>query len=251
MTMKHFENFYTSPENISETEVLIRGAELKHLSRVLRKKIRDVINVVDGKGNLYIAILTEIKKDLARGEIQKRIRFAGESNFFLTLAQAVPKSNRFDWVVEKGTELGVSAFVPLNCEYSVIDSNAARISRWENIALAAIKQCGRSVLPEIYPSQSVKEFVQNANILSLNLIAHPAGKTSTLSHLAEQIKQLDQLPKSANVLVGPEGGFTAEEVNLAFENGFKPFTLGIRRLRSETAGIVAAALTMELIGNIY
>lgn len=249
--MKHFENFYTKPENISDTEVEIRGAELKHLSRVLRKNIRDIVNVVDGTGNLYTVVLTEIKKDYARGEIQKRVRFAGEQNFLLTLAQAVPKGNRFDLVVEKGTELGVSAFLPLNCAHSVIETSPARISRWRNIALAAMKQSGRSVLPEIHSPQSVKEIVQNTNLLTLRLIAHSEGKTSALSQLAEKIKQTNQLPKSAIVLVGPEGGFTTDEVNFALDNGFKAFTMGNRRLRSETAGIVAAALTMELIGSLY
>ncbi len=249
--MKHVENFYTEPENISSSEVVIRGSEFTHLFRVLRKKIRDVVNVVDGKGNCYTVVLTEFKKDHARGAIQKRTRFAGEANFSLTLAQAVPKMNRFDWVVEKGTELGVTAFIPLSCEFSVVEPNSVRSSRWEKIAIAAMKQCGRSLLPEIFPAQSVRETVQYSGLATLGLIAHPEGKSATLLQLAEQIKQNKQPPKAAVVLVGPEGGFSAEEVQFALDHGFKAFTLGNRRLRSETAGIVSAALIMELIGNLY
>ena len=94
--MKHREYFYTEPKNISKNSLAIRGDELKHLSRVVRKKVHDVVEVVDGQGNLYTIVLTKISKSVATGEIQKRTRYAGEPNFNLTLAQAIPKGNRFD-----------------------------------------------------------------------------------------------------------------------------------------------------------
>ena len=219
--MKHQEYFYTKPENISENIVEIKGEELKHLSRVLRKKVRDVVNVVDGEGNLYTIVLTEIRKAVARGEIQKKVRFIGESNFRLTLAQAVPKGNRFDLIVEKGTELGVTTFIPLICEHSVVEATPARMNRWKKVAIAAMKQSGRSILPDIKPAQSVKEVIQK-----------------------------QQPIKSMTVLVGPEGGFSLEEVNFALENRYKSFTLGPRRLRSETAGIASAAILMELMDSL-
>lgn len=248
--MSHKEFFYTKPENISNNFVEIKGEELKHLSRVLRKKVREIVYVVDGRGNLYTILLTEIKKQVARGEIQKKARFVGEANFELTLAQAVPKGNRFDLVIEKGTEIGVSAFIPLICEHSIVETTPARISRRKKVAIAAMKQCGRSVLPEILPAQSVKEVMKKKGLLKLGLIAHSEGRCKSLYSISEQLKKKNHPIKSAIILVGPEGGFSPEEVNLAIENGFEPFVLGPRRLRSETAGIVASAIFMELVGNI-
>ncbi len=247
--MSHKEYFYTKPENISQDYVEIKGEELKHLSRVMRKKARDIIYVVDGIGNLYTVLLTEIKKQVALGEIQKRTRFAGESNFNLTLAQAVPKGSRFDLVVEKGTELGVSAFIPLICEHSIVDVTSAKMSRWKKIAIAAMKQCGRSVLPEILPAQSVKEISENKSVLQIGLIAHQDKWGKSLNVVIQSLKKKNNTSKSAVILIGPEGGFSPEEVKTATENGFIPFSLGPRRLRSETAGIVAAAIFMELVDN--
>ena len=248
--MKHQEYFYTKPENISENIVEIKGEELKHLSRVLRKKVRDVVNVVDGEGNLYTIVLTEIRKAVARGEIQKKVRFIGESNFRLTLAQAVPKGNRFDLIVEKGTELGVTTFIPLICEHSVVEATPARMNRWKKVAIAAMKQSGRSILPDIKPAQSVKEVIQKTGILSIGLIAHPQGKCKYLSSLIMELIKRKQPIKSMTVLVGPESGFSLEEVNFALENRYKSFTLGPRRLRSETAGIASAAILMELMDSL-
>ncbi len=248
--MKHREFFYSEPENISQNSLLIKGDELKHLVRVVRKKERDVIEVVDGKGNLFTAVLTRITSQVAEGEIQKCSRFIGEPNFQLTLAQAIPKGNRFDWVVEKGTEIGVAAFIPLLCEHSIIEETAARISRWKKIAIAAMKQSARSVLPEITSAQTIHEVIRKKGLLKLGLIANNGTGVSGLSDIFAELKRKSAQPKSVIVLIGPEGGFSSNEVMLAEENGFSAFSLGPRRLRADTAGIVASAILMELMGEL-
>jgi len=248
--MKHREYFYTEPKNISKNSLAIRGDELKHLSRVVRKKVHDVVEVVDGQGNLYTIVLTKISKSVATGEIQKRTRYAGEPNFNLTLAQAIPKGNRFDLVVEKGTEIGVSTFIPLVCEHSIVEASSSRLSRWRKIAIAAMKQSARSVLPEVTPAQTIHEVVRKQGLLKLGLIADSGEGAKSLSNLILELKQRLFNLKSAIILVGPEGGFSLEEVKLALENGFYRFTLGPRRLRSETAGIISSAILMELVGEM-
>lgn len=241
--------FYTKPENISQDYVEIKGEELKHLSRVVRKKVRDIIYVVDGKGNHYTVLLTEIKKQFARGEIQKRTRFAGEDNFQLTLAQAVPKGSRFDLVIEKGTEIGVTSFIPLICDRSVVDVTPAKMARWRKVAIAAMKQCGRSVLPEILPAQSIKEIIESKKASIPGFVANQDSSSKSLSNIIRPFKEKGILDRSALILIGPEGGFSSEEVQLVLENQFVPFSLGQRRLRSETAGIVASAVFMELVNG--
>ncbi len=248
--MKHREFFYTEPKNISQDTIEIKGDELRHLSRVLRKKERDVVDVVDGQGNLFTIVLTKITQRAATGEIQKRTRYVGEPNFHLTLAQAIPKGNRFDFVVEKGTEIGISKFIPLLCEYSIVTGSSPRLSRWKKIAIAAMKQSLRSVLPEIIPAQMIHEVIRKAGLLKLGLIADGGEGAKSLSNIISELKQKSFQFKSAIILVGPEGGFSSSEMKLALDNGFFRFSLGSRRLRSETAGIVASAILMELVGEM-
>lgn len=245
--MKHREYFYTEPKNISNEILKIKGDELKHLARVKRKKVRDIIEVVDGTGNLFTAVLTKISRESAIAEIQKRTRFVGEPNFHLTLAQAIPKGNRFDLVVEKGTELGILTFIPLLCENSIVEGASTRLSRWKKIAIAAMKQSARSVLPEITPAQTVHDVIRRKGLLKLGFIADDGDGARSLSNLVTEFKQKSFQLKSAIILIGPEGGFSHDEVKKALENGFYRFTLGQRRLRSETAGIVASAILMELV----
>jgi len=248
--MKHREYFYTEPQNISQHLLEIKGEELNHLARVLRKKVRDIVEVVDGRGNLYTVVLTKITRQSAQGEIQKRTRFSGEPNFHLTLAQAVLKGNQFDLVVEKGTEIGISAFIPLLCDHSIVEATASRISRWRKIAIAAMKQSARSVLPEIEPARTVQEVIRTKGLLKLGFIAHPGAEARSLSYIVDELKSKSVPFKSGIIFIGPEGGFSSSEVQFAVENGCHCFSLGPRRLRSATAGIVSAAILMELIGEL-
>lgn len=248
--MKHREFFYTEPQNIAQDHLQIIGDELKHLARVVRKKVRDVIDVVDGRGNLYTAVLTQITGHIAIAEIQKRSRFVGEPNFQLALAQSIPKANRFDWVIEKGTEIGVASFIPLLSEFSIAAATPHRQNRWKKIAIAAMKQSGRSVLPGISPAQSIQEVIQKKDLLTTGLIAENRVGAKNLSALAQSLRNQSAQSRSAIILIGPEGGFSPPELELALNNGFHCFTLGPRRLRSETAGIVAAAIWLELMGEM-
>ena len=250
MNMRHREIFYTEPENILQQSLEIKGEELKHLVRVMRKTERDVIEVVDGQGNLFTVVISKIARQSAHCDIQKRARFIGEPNFQLTLAQAIPRGNRFDWVVEKGTEIGVSTFIPLLCENSIVEDTSSRRSRWKKIAIAAMKQSARSVLPQITPAQTIRDVVRNTGLLKTGLIAEGGAGAKSLSPLLQEIQQKSGRFKSAIILIGPEGGFSDKEIEFALENGYHRFSLGPRRLRSETAGIIASAILMEFIGEL-
>lgn len=250
--MKHQEYFYVSPDLISADAVVIKGEEFKHLSIVHRKKAREIVQVVDGRGNLYTVLLEHIGRQEARGSIQKRQRFAGEPNFNLTLAQAIPKGSRFELVIEKGTEIGVSTFIPLLTERTVVNAGETKLKRWNKIAVAAMKQSARSLLPEIHAPINFAEFMTDCPVYDFQLIGHAAGGMKSLTEVIESEKRkhrdLNRIKKGI-ILIGPEGGFIDEEVQKALDLNFLPFSLGPRRLRSETAGIVAAAILMELVEN--
>jgi 16S rRNA (uracil1498-N3)-methyltransferase len=251
--MKHTELFYIPPEEIQEDRVEFKGTELKHLTVVLRKKVHEVVTVVDGVGNLYSVVLREIGKKSAIGIIQKKSRFVGEPNFQLTLAQAIPKGTRFDLVVEKGTEIGISKFIPLFSERSQLEGNPNKVSRWKKIAIAAMKQSCRSVLPEITAPLSFEQLLSSKEIYDFQFLAHPedSGKGLATLLLGQQPKatHISRLKKGI-IVIGPEGGFSQTEINKAKAQHYEVFSLGKRRLRSETAGIVSAAIIMELVDNL-
>ncbi|NOZ60050.1 MAG: 16S rRNA (uracil(1498)-N(3))-methyltransferase [Calditrichaeota bacterium] len=243
--------FYSPPELISDAVVEIQGEEFRHLTRVMRKKPGDIINVVDGIGNVYTVVIKKITRTLAQGEIQKRVRLMGEPIFQLTLAQAIPKSTRFDWVVEKSTELGVAEIIPLVCDFSVKEGSPNRRRRWEKIAIAAMKQCHRSRLPKIHEPVRFSDFLAENPAKRPAFMAHPEKGAPGLSTILLNKQEKYRRKRSAIIFIGPEGGFSENEIELAKKKECQFFTLGQRRLRAETAGIAAVTIFMELIEQIF
>ena len=233
--MAHVQQFYVLPENVKEQVLYLVGDEVRHALRVLRKKIGETITAVDGRGNRYKGLLKEIKKDglvvgitHAEIDVEKPCRH-------LTLAQAVPKGGRFDWVIEKGTEIGVSSFQPILSRYSVADPGS-RLQRWRKLALSAMKQSGRCRCPDVVPPLPFPDVIHNYADASL-LIAHEDG----IHFEASLLRNSSQIV----LFVGPEGGFSQQELSQAKNNGAVVVTLGRYRLRSETAGLVGAIKILD------
>ncbi|HPG41570.1 MAG TPA: RsmE family RNA methyltransferase [bacterium] len=239
MTRAHFQQFYVQPDNVHNDRFVLDGEEFIHAARVLRMKTGDAIEAVDGQGNLYSGkIISMSSKELVAGIYEQQLN-AGEPKLYLTLAQAVPKGSNFDLVVEKGTEIGISAFQPVITARSIV-SPEARGNRWGKKALVAMKQCGRSRCPDILPPLDFTAALE-LYTRDLLIIAHE-------SH-AETRTDLDKRIASATrvtLFIGPEGGFTAEEFARALQFGALPMNLGPRRLRSETAGLVAAIKILDM-----
>lgn len=249
--MKHGEFFIISPEDVYHDMLYIKGPELKHLSQVLRKKIGDAAAATDGQGNVYDFIITQISKDRAEAEIQKRRRLVGEPFFHLNLAQAVLKGNHFEMIVEKGTEIGVSTFTPMTTENTIPEVTGQKLTRYQRIACEAMKQCCRSIIPLLQSPQSFEEILENSQRQYVKLIAHPGREAMPVKLVMEQYRQkINSLKlKSGILLVGPEGGFSDTEYKTAVKAGFQPISLSKRRLRAETAGLVGATLVLEHMGE--
>jgi len=242
--MSHHYQFYVHPENVGKGAFFLSGEEFHHAVKVLRKKVGDSLAAVDGLGNCYEGRIEDISSLQLKVRIDSKTRNTGEPELFLTLAQAVPKGSHFDWVVEKGTELGVSAFQPILTKYSLIDPSS-RIERWRHKALSAMKQCGRSRCPEILPPVEFVRILEEAfNIPAF--IAHESFQGNFEADFYALLKSSAR----AIVFIGPEGGFNQNEIELAVENGVHPISLGSRRLRSETAGIVAAVKILSASGDL-
>jgi len=241
--------YYTDPGNIANDDLFIEGEEARHIVSVMRLKSGETITVVDGCGNAY---LTELAKTTARrvnGRIISRRRYAGEPRVHVTVAASLSTGYKFDEVVVRGTELGAAAFIPIISDKSKVKLDDGRrrqtkINRWRQVAVAAMKQSGRSVLPEIH---SVTEFAAlfGADFSrARKLLFDPVRAESDLGRI-----DLGAGEKSFILIVGPESGFTHEEIALARENGARIVTLGRRILRTENASPTALAILMFLLGE--
>lgn len=216
--------------NVNEAgKILLEEDEFRHL-KVLRSNVGDTIQITDGKGNLYTAGIEEINKHNCVASILKTVQHS-VSVPTLHLAIAPTKNmDRMEWLVEKCVELGIFRFTFLQCRHS--ERKEIKTDRLKRIAISAIKQSGKTFLPEIGEMMPFSQFMKT-DLESQRLIcAMEAGKEN-------HIKQLLKSGKNTLILIGPEGDFNADEISLAAENGFMMTGLGPERLRTETAALAA------------
>ena len=243
----HWESYFTEPKNVFENDLVIEGKEAHHLIRVMRKKIGDTIWVVDGQGGAYEVEITDKEKKI-HGKILNKRRRIGEPVSFLTLAQGVLKGEKFELLIQKATEIGVSRIIPVLSEKTIVNPGKNKKTRWMNIAKSAMKQCGRSIIPEITQPLPLSKVLSQGLDCRLRFIAYAHKESKPLQHYFNSANNVSN--KKALIVVGPEGGFTEKEVNLAYEQGFEKISLGPRRLRAETAGIVFTSLILSQLGEL-
>lgn len=231
---------------------MLEAGEAKHCAEVLRCKVGERITVFNGQGTEAITEISALESG-GRRILLKLIALNKTSRppAFLTLGQAVPKGKNMDLIVQKATELGVSRITPLLSERTVVKLDGAEAekkrAKWQKVALEACKQCGQNWLPEIFPIQSVEQFLaaqsNKKNLAELLLIAalHPDAQSLKKILTADE-QPSGEFPPSATVLIGPEGDFTPAELSSAMTSGFRPLSLGPIILRSETAAIYALSV---------
>lgn len=228
--------FYVPPEQIIGDRLRLPEEEARHASKVLRAVSGDVVVVVDGEGGWYRVQLDHVDRSVASGHVIERRREVGEMGYDLTLAVGIIKQRaRFEVLLEKAAELGVSAVVPLRTDRT--EKDHIRHKRLENKLVAAMKQCGRSRMVTLKEPVTFEEYLME-DAPQLALCCHEAAKPE--DHLLGMLRTAD-LPSEIGILVGPEGGFSQSEIERAKERGWRIISLGPRRLRSETAAIAAAA----------
>lgn len=232
------DRFYT-PKALQQPTVTLAGAEAQHLSRVLRKQPGDEVTLFDGDGREVRASVDRLDRQtvtlLVAGPVVER-RTTGPG---VVLATAVPKGDRARWLVEKATELGAAGWVPLLTERSVVDPGVAKLEKLQQTVIAACKQCGRNDLMPIRQPRQWKEFLAEDCRGTTLLVADPAGPPLNESLMAAGVAEKGSL----TVAVGPEGGFTDEELEAARARGARSCGLGEYVLRIETAAIAALAVT--------
>jgi 16S rRNA (uracil1498-N3)-methyltransferase len=227
------EYFYARPESVTPPTLTIAGEEFSHMTHVMRMREGDAIRVVDGIGNSYEALITSITRESALCTITSATRRLHEPARSLTLGAGMLKNpSRFDYLVEKAVEIGVARIVPIITERTI--PRSAKTERWQKLCVAAMKQSGRCVLPEVLKPVPFAEFIATAGKDALKFIPHGQAETLLIPGGAGG-------SGPAVVCIGPEGGFSESEVAAAVAAGFIPVSLGARRLRTETAALVACA----------
>ena len=215
---------------------------------VLRLGIGEQLVLLDNSGDEVLASVT--KSNRASVEVQVLDRRAGksESPVRIILCQGLLKSTRFEWVLEKGTELGVAVFAPILCRRSMAgleDSGPSKQQRWQRIIQEAAEQCGRSRLPELLPARPLMHALNDILPGALALMPWEEEHGQTLREaLVSALNRGGPQPKTVVLFIGPEGGLMAEEVTLAQRYGVQVVTLGQRILRAETAALATIANVM-------
>lgn len=242
--------FFIPSSQINGNQVVLEGSDHHHLLNVLRKKVNDQIIVLDGKGQEFLVRITELSPLKAVGEIVELIDKPTEPRVRITLVQSLPKADKFEYILQKNTELGVARFQPIISERSTIrineESRMKKWERWYKIIKEAAEQSGRKVIPELDMVQNWKDALPQLRS-GLVLIPWEGEKTRSLKAVLEAEKVV---PEEISLIIGSEGGFSLEEVKEAQVRGAIPVTLGPRILRTETAGLVAATAILYHYGEL-
>jgi len=242
--------FMAPGADLSAASVRVEGDLFRHMAKVLRLKIDTPVRLADGRGAECAGIIREIGRDHLTVAVEERHAAAPSGGTLrITLIQGLPKGEKMELILQKGTELGVNEVIPFQADRSVsripADRQDERLRRWQRIAAEAARQAGRPDIPTVRLAGGVVEAVRDADH-DLKLLLWEEERATTLKGaMADRPR-----PASIAVIVGPEGGLTAAEAETARNSGFIPVTLGKRILRTETAGIALVAILQYLYGDL-
>jgi 16S rRNA (uracil1498-N3)-methyltransferase len=237
--------YIPEPLRANETRLLPESVA-NHIGRVLRARAGDFLTLFDGRGGEYDAQILSIDRQAVRVQIDAHRALERESPLQITLLQALARGDRMDFIVQKATELGVGSIVAVQSERSVVrlaaEGLAKRCEHWRAIAISACEQCGRNRVPSIEASSDLAGACARAASTDRRLLLAPGAEHT----LVEAVR----LASSVCVLIGPEGGFAADELALSQRLGFQGCRLGPRVLRAETAPLAALAAIQSVAGDL-
>ncbi|MGF1687747.1 16S rRNA (uracil(1498)-N(3))-methyltransferase [Photobacterium japonica] len=229
----------------SSGTVLLSDDAANHVGRVMRMQAGQEVLLFDGSNAEFPAVITLASKKSVEVEIQARHENSSESPLDIHLGQVISRGDKMEFTIQKSVELGVNTITPLISERCGVKLNAERFDKkmqqWQKIAIAACEQCGRNVVPEIRPVMKLEDWCAEAyDGLKLNL--HPRAKYS--------INTLPTPVTNVRLLIGPEGGLTAEEISMTEQYQFDEVLLGPRVLRTETAAMTAITALQVRFGDL-
>ena len=244
--------FFTPKENFIDKQAKILGDDVKHLYKVLRLNEGDKIVLNNCNGEEFLANIRTITKQEVIVDIEEKLEINNESEVKIYLFQGLPKAQKMDLIVQKGTELGVTKFIPTLTERVDIKLKGEfkKLDRLNRIALEAAKQSKRTVIPTVSEPISFEDALTNMKALDLVIVPYENAENFGIKTLFNDENIDISKIKTVGILVGPEGGFELSEINKLKENGAYIVTLGSRILRTETAGFVATSLVQYELGDL-
>lgn len=242
---KKMNRFFVEGDNIQDEVILItQKDDVHHIFKVLRLQEGDLIRVSDNRDSEYKGQIISVSNKLVEVKILEKTPFASEAELRITLFQGIPKQGKMEIITQKCTELGMDTLVPVFMERTVVVDKGdywKKVVRCQAIAEEAAKQSQRGMVPEIRQATTFQDMLSRLKHYSFVLFPYEEEKETTIK---EALKSLPEGVKNAAIIIGPEGGFTKEEAVGIIQNGGIPVSLGKTILRTETAGIVAMAMTL-------
>ncbi|GAA0084553.1 16S rRNA (uracil(1498)-N(3))-methyltransferase [Clostridium sp. CTA-7] len=244
--------FFTPKENFIDKQAKILGDDVKHLYKVLRLNEGDKIVLNNCTGEEFLATISLITKQEVIVDIEEKLQVNNESNVKIYLFQGLPKAQKMDLIVQKGTELGITEFIPTLTERVDIKlkGDFKKLDRLNRIALEAAKQSKRSLVPKVVDPISFEEALDKMKNLDIVIVPYENAENFGIKTLFNKTNIDISKINTVGILVGPEGGFELDEINKLKENGAYIVTLGSRILRTETAGFVATSLVQYELGDL-
>ncbi len=242
--------YFVNNSQIQDNRITIIGEDFQHLKKVLRVQRGDIITVCCDQFD-YKAEIDDIKSDSIISDIIDKYANLTEPEIKITLFQGLPKSDKMELIVQKSVELGVYEIIPVITERCITKINTDKdaqnkAERWQKIALEAAKQCNRGIIPKVGNPIKFRDAVKQAENMDLSIIPYEKESSVNFKDIASGLNKI----RSASVFIGPEGGFSEQEIQQADSSGVKKITLGPRILRTETAGLVAVSIMMYELGDV-
>jgi len=243
--------FYVDKKQILGEWVRITGEDVRHITKVLRLVTGDPVVICDGDNTDYEGVIERVGKDEVKVRLGKASRSGTEAPVELVLYQAIAKGAKMEFIIQKGTELGVAAFVPVITSRTVVRledwrDTRKKLQRWQRIAMEASKQSRRGEIPVMRPPMDFDKAIEEMAGYGLALLLHAGERDTSIGAIPGPVGDYADI----GVMIGPEGGFSDDEVKRARDKGIDVVNMGPRTLRTETAGMVIAAILMYRFGDL-
>ncbi len=239
--------FVDKHDIVNDKALIIDREEVKHITKVLRLKEGDLVEISDGEVFEYLCEISNIDNDVVETKVLTKSKTKGEPSYKIKLFQGMPKQGKLDLIVQKSVELGVCEITPVYMDRCVSIKNAKeekKVQRQNAIALSAAKQSKRGTIPIVNTPQDFKDIINELKKIDLVIFPYESAEDITIKELLKAEAENINKTATIGILIGPEGGFSDNEVQILQKEGIKAVTLGSRILRTETAS--AAVLSMIL-----
>lgn len=236
-----------------QKQIIIKNEDVRHISKVLRLREEDIVEICDGANMEYICKIQSMGRDNVLLSIMEKKQSNREPSIEVVLYQGIPKGNKMDLIIQKTVELGITEIIPVKMKRTIIQFSGNKdkqnkAQRWQKIALEAAKQSKRGVIPVVHFPISFDEALKHSKKNQLNIMPYEDEDKKGFKTVIESLDK-DNINK-IGIWIGPEGGLDEKEVTIAMENGIYIITLGPRILRTETAGFTVLSLVMYELGDL-